>query len=426
MRICATAIIFFLAIGASGLSAQQKKLRTVAVIDFTNEQKSTGLAYLSKALPESISASLSNSTDIKIVERRKLAAMLKETELAQLGVTSSEEYQKAGKLAKADVLIVGSFSGKADAIHLSLKAIDVATGTVLDGKSFTAQLGDLFDKSTQAAQAMAAVISGQNLGYLTINTNPQGAEIFIDGFSVGTSPIVEYKLTAGEHRIFITKKGHSEREYPIIIKANDKVKWSANLPDLRKPVQSVIGFSMHRVFSENSDLNASNLYMPMLGLTFGSITGYFEMGFSSQDHSYSFSSPFGGQLTQDRRYVITLWTLGINYEPFDQLTYVSPYLGIFAGYMSATDYRKVQKSAGEVTDETLGENSLFQLGGKMGIEILPKNMFSFFIEGRYLYVPGEVSRVVHESQGLLGGLTARETKISLNSFSIGGGVKFSF
>lgn len=419
--------VFVLLTSLSQLYSLQKKMRTVAVLDFTNEQKSPGLDYLRQSLPESISASLSKSADVQVVERRNLSAVLKEAELAQLGVTDTEEIQKAGRLAKADVLILGSFSGKPDSIRLTMKAVESSTGKVIDGKNVSASLGDLFDKSAQAVLGMAGVISGKRLGTITISTNPEGAEIFLDGNSIGESPVIEHKISAGEHRIFITKMGYTEQEYTVSVKPGENVKWSANLPEKRKAQLIILAFSFHRVFSDNSALKPSNLYLPQVGLSFGKITAYFELGLSAWDHSYTYESAFGVPLTQERKYSVTLLVLGVNYEPFEHWTYVSPYVGAFIGGMLATDYRrKYLASEGETGDEQVKQAFLGILGLRAGLEIMPKNRISIFLEGRYSYVPQEVIRPIDESQGLLGGLVSKDTTLQLNSYTFGGGIKFSF
>ncbi|MBM7685084.1 MAG: hypothetical protein PWP07_1035 [Epulopiscium sp.] len=59
------------------------------------------------------------------------------------------------------------------------------------------------------------------LGKVSIDTNPSGAEVFIDDNYVGVSP-VETKLPYGEHKIAIVKEGYSPLQIPISLNETQK------------------------------------------------------------------------------------------------------------------------------------------------------------------------------------------------------------
>ncbi|WP_297489633.1 PEGA domain-containing protein [Thermococcus sp.] len=55
-------------------------------------------------------------------------------------------------------------------------------------------------------------------GKLTVNSNPSGAEVYIDGKKVGTTPLRNYTIPEGIHEVAIRKAGYAERAYAISIK----------------------------------------------------------------------------------------------------------------------------------------------------------------------------------------------------------------
>lgn len=398
------------------------KPRTVAVLNFTNASGAPSLDYLKSALPESVSATLSQNSSVKVVERAQITKVLSEIQLEQSGVLDGGEISRAGKLAKADVLLIGQFSGNPEKLTVVLKAVDVTSGVVLDGRTVEASLGDVLVQSGAAANSMMAIVSGRDLGYLTISSTPDDAEVLLDGALIGKTPIVEYKMAAGEHRIFIKKKGFKEQDNRIRVNAGERKKISESLAPARNAYSFHLGAGYRRFIPQSNLLTQGNVIVPRLGVAFGKFTAGAEMGIMLDlDHSYSYNSAFGTAIRQDRSYYLTTYSLAFDFEPFNDATYVSPFVGVFGGYARASDYRKL----GDNTDQKLSSNDLFMYGARAGIEIMPKFIVSFIIEGRYETFNRNITRSVSFSNGVLGGLGSTDTSLSLANFSIGGAVRFN-
>ncbi|MBC7195258.1 MAG: serine/threonine protein kinase, partial [Caldisericia bacterium] len=60
-----------------------------------------------------------------------------------------------------------------------------------------------------------------NFSYITINTTPSEAMVYIDDRDVGLSPIFNYKILSGEHKIKIFKEGYEEKLDTIVLKNNE-------------------------------------------------------------------------------------------------------------------------------------------------------------------------------------------------------------
>lgn len=405
----------------SGIDAAAKK--TVAVVNFQNSSGSPSLNYLRTALPESVSGTLSSAKEIKIVEREQLGKVLREIELEQSGAVDAGAVSRAGKLSKADVILIGSFTGNAEKLSVTLKAVDVATGVVLESRQVTAALGEVLEQSGQAALMMAASIAGGKVGYVTVTTNPAECEVLIDGVLVGKSPVVDYKLGAGKHRLFIRKADLSEYDSEITVTSGEHNRINETLAPKRKPAQFFIGVAYYRQLPASAALQQGNLFAAMLGVSFGKLTADLTYALNtSWDHSYAFTGAFG-TLTQSRNYQVNSYLIGISFEPFDSARYISPYIGIFGGYTRVSDYRL---KGSDNTQDRLASFDLLQVGTKFGIEIMPKFLVSLFLEARYHWFPKNINRTVNVSQGILGDPTSTTSEINLSNISVGGGARLNF
>jgi TolB-like protein len=401
-------------------AAQQK--RSVAVLNFQNSSGARSLEYLTTALPESISGALASAREIRTVERNSLKKVLKEIELGQTGAIDAAQVVEAGKLAHADILLLGSFSGDPEKITVTLKAVDVKTGVVMEGRSVTAPLADVLEQSSQAALQMASAIAGDKAGFLTITSNPDEAEVRIDGVIVGKTPLVEYKLSAGKHSLFLRKGGYKEEEREVNMQAGVVDKISETLLPLRKAVYIILGVGYQRLLPPSGPLQQANVFSGQIGFAISKWT--FDLTYAlnpSWEHSYNYSTPFGS-LTDSRSYLVNAYLLGVTFSPFE-FRYISPYVGLFGGFTRVTDY---ELTGSDKSSSKLASFDLFQVGGKFGLEIMPRQIFSLFIEGRYQYFPASISRPTKTSQGVLGGPAQAAGEIILSSFSVGGGIRLHF
>jgi TolB-like protein len=127
----------------------------IAVVDFTNTSGDTSYDYLSKTIPESLITSLAEGGDLRIVERGRLEAALKEMKLQLSDVVDEATAVQLGKAVGANAIIVGSFVAIGNKLRISSRLIDVQTATVITGKNATGRVGeDIFRVMDEMADAM--------------------------------------------------------------------------------------------------------------------------------------------------------------------------------------------------------------------------------------------------------------------------------
>lgn len=416
-RVLIICVALFFAHYAAVSAAQ----RTVAVMNFTNHTGDRGLGELSRSIPEALSATMMQSGDVNVVERAQLGRLLDEIALEQTGIFDERKVSRAGKLSSADVLILGSYSGSASDIVLTIKAVDVATGTILDGRVFRAPLDRLMEMSAQAGLAMASIISGKNLGTVTITSTPSEVDVYIDGRLAGKSPIVEYKIAEGKHRMRVTKTGYLEAETTLNVKRGRDASWSPYLPNEKLRSYSCIALGVAYFMPTSTDVKNAPLYTFMYGHSYSGLTLAAEAGYGKIDHSQELHFP-GWNVTQNRYYSTYTLFGHISYVLFPNWLVLQPYAGIMAGGIFITDYRK--KATAEDNEEKMLYQKRFSMGIKAGACIIPYSKVSLFVEGRFYVTPKKLQREVFEG-GILGE-SSHMTEYYFNAFSIGGGVRYRF
>jgi TolB-like protein len=396
----------------------------VAVVNFTNNTGDSSLKGLSSSIPEAVSGSLSQFKGIRLVERQNMSKVLNEVELQMSGMFDPDQTVKIGKMAKADILIIGSFGGNSGKVVLTIKAVDVATGRVLDGKLVQGPSSRIHDMASQAAISIAAVISGNNIGYISVSTNPDGSDVYIDGLNVGRSPVFDVKVAAGKHSVSAVKEDYIEAESTIDVGINAHEKWMPTLPSksMMNRSQWTLGMYAYEPVSPKAQLSA--LFALAYGKTFEHVYLGGELMSGWIQHDQDLKMPFSDDpITHQRMYVPVLAGIHLNVSPFLSWRYFSPYAGVFAqcGYV-----KNYQKEKGEYVDDIKTEQSfIYSFGPAVGINFLPYSKISLFVEGRFSWHPESTERYEYVApKGFAGAATLHKSSINLSGFCIGGGLTY--
>lgn len=413
-------ILTLLLVVFAAVSLQAKGKKTIAVMLFRNDTGSKSLQYLSGAFAESVSTVLSQNGDISVVERNQLATLLKEIELQQTGLFDEATAVKAGKLARADYLILGSYTGTADNLSVSIKLVDISTGKTVDGRMVQAPLSSIFDKTGQAAFSMMGIVAGKNTGYITVTTVPEGCEIWLDGIMIGRSPIVEYTVTEGKHTLMTISSGYTESIQSISVKNGMKATYSVRLIEKAKSNRMALGMFISGLMPVEEllypGISGSIFFSNIMGnvtltvegnLFYGYKEESIDLGFQTVDHSRSYM-----QYSIDGI---------IKYTPYSAFDTIMPYGGIMAGF---GNYNEYYEKNGETTVDT--DTGVAFLAPVAGAILFPHGKFSFFIEGRYyFYLSGKEKINEYTSNGVFG-VKATPVSTSLNAASVGLGVIYYF
>lgn len=119
---------------------------TLAVAPFRINSSDTLIAPLSYGLADLLMTDLARSSQIRLVDRLQLDAIMRELDLAQSGRVDTATAPRVGRLVGARRMVLGSLSsGRAGELVVDARIADVATSELRDAVSATAPLDRIFD-----------------------------------------------------------------------------------------------------------------------------------------------------------------------------------------------------------------------------------------------------------------------------------------
>jgi hypothetical protein len=129
------------------------------------------------------------------------------------GCTGESECLTAiGKKLAVKQIVSGNVGELGDSYVLNLKLIDVATGTEV--RRVSEPLRGSPDELIEAMRVAAyRLVAPEKLhGTVTILSDVEGAQIFVDGKAAGKTPLAKpiAKLSVGPHKLRITAKGYTD------------------------------------------------------------------------------------------------------------------------------------------------------------------------------------------------------------------------
>ena len=124
-------------------TAEQPVISAVAVWDPENLSfKDSGRPDLGQVLAGEIIQTL-QSSDIQVVEREKLVAMLEELKLGSSELADESTRLKVGRMIGAREMVFGGYMVVGNTMRLDLRMVDVATGKVVRTAKMTAGANDI-------------------------------------------------------------------------------------------------------------------------------------------------------------------------------------------------------------------------------------------------------------------------------------------
>lgn len=133
---------------------------TTAVAPFVNATGRDDLNPLSYGIPDLLSAVLGNSTNLHVVDRSMLNAVIAEQGLSFAKAGASDSFVKVGKLINADTILTGSIM-EADAVtvRIAVQVIEVNTAAILKSVVRQGAVSDLVALCEDIASAVGDVLA---------------------------------------------------------------------------------------------------------------------------------------------------------------------------------------------------------------------------------------------------------------------------
>ncbi len=165
----------------------------------------------SKVLTELFETGLVNTEAFQVIEQNRVQEIVEAQKYALEDCTDEACAVEFGRLLAADRIVLGTFSSVGGQFIINAKIIDVETGQNIKADKVTAAT---INEMTEKVELLAFKLAGltvapsgaeeriaREFGELFINTEPSGADIFINGVKKGRSPELFSKVPLGRIRI---------------------------------------------------------------------------------------------------------------------------------------------------------------------------------------------------------------------------------
>jgi TolB-like protein len=137
--------------------------RSVGITPFAVNARDTTIAPLAYGLADILITDLQRSSQLQLVDRMRLDALLREVQLVEAGRVDPATAPRVGKLVGARRLVLGSLSERPGGqIVIDARIADVATGELRTGLSASAPLADILAAEKELAIRLLAQL-GVNL-----------------------------------------------------------------------------------------------------------------------------------------------------------------------------------------------------------------------------------------------------------------------
>jgi TolB-like protein len=158
--------------GATGIDtvvvAKGRRI-SVGILPFENSTGNDQLTALVKSAQEHFTATLSRSTTIKIMERNRLADILKEQALGLSGIMNDSTVVKVGNISGLQVMIAGSITTSGSYYRIGARIINVETSAIVASASLL--ISDALQISEAGTELAAQLLYKFTEEKLEINRN---------------------------------------------------------------------------------------------------------------------------------------------------------------------------------------------------------------------------------------------------------------
>jgi len=373
-------ITFFYLLFSFNLNAAQ-----VIIIKFQNlSDNKIDSDFFAEKFPTIIEARLKKEKDIKISELPNIDKVLNEMNLSKNGLEPAQDIQ-IGKQVQAEYIITGNYKVIKDDIELNYRMTKIANGEIRFVGNLKGKAIKLLKSLESSSDMMAAEILGTRSAYLNLTSNPYFCDIYIDGNFIGESPIIEYPINPGVHRIEAMKDYYINYNNEIDFKHNENVNHEARLASLIT-FRGSMGGSLYSGLLNNEQLKLTKNFT---GIQMMADFNIKKILIRSDITSWAMyrNHPlkiFNSTNFERRKYHNLVFSIETGYLLNILPRYLTLTPSISAGYRIISD--KLLNPV-DFVDESIPpyfiHTDLFQPGAHLYINIFPISIFGIYIKGSY-------------------------------------------
>jgi len=182
---------------------------TLAVAYFDNNSGSTEFDPLRKGLADMLITDLVNLSNLRVVERDRLNAVIDELKLGQTKLVDQGSAVKMGKLLSAEYVLTGGMSISNETMRIDARVIKVETGNAVSAQRVDGPLTDFFAVEKDLVEALikdllikvlpeerSKLRRNQTQSYQAFNSYSQGLDAKDQGRDAAAAKLFQQALAA--------------------------------------------------------------------------------------------------------------------------------------------------------------------------------------------------------------------------------------
>jgi hypothetical protein len=180
------------------------------------------------ALANDFVAALHRTGRFHIVDREDMSAILEELKFQASDLADERKVVKLGGLVGVGLFATCDVKSIEGIYQITARLISVETAKV--EKIATGRCQAKLDFLAAMFNDIAFELAGEEerKGRLLIETHPPGADVFLFGVSVGSSPLT-LRLAPGAYLLSVERRGYGERRKTLHVDAGQETSWKIEL-----------------------------------------------------------------------------------------------------------------------------------------------------------------------------------------------------
>jgi len=228
--------LIVLLLAASPLAAQQDK-PTLAVLDLEGR----GISQMEAgSLTDRLRTALVRTRDVTVVERGQMERIMQEQDFQMTGCTSDECAVEVGQLLGVTTMVAGSIGKVGATYSIDLRTIDVGSGQITHSmfRDYRGEIDGLLGIMPEVAQELVAAVTAAKPppepvpepATVTIDSDPAGATIVLNGVEAGTTPLTQTEIDPDRrHTLSISLAGYQPVDTTLFAEAGQSYKLDLSL-----------------------------------------------------------------------------------------------------------------------------------------------------------------------------------------------------
>jgi TolB-like protein len=213
--LCSFAFVFIVSDVVNALCQDGKVQPRIAVLPFTDTNKSAKEDEYGEAISNMLMTKLINDKVFQVIERSQINMIIEELKLNLSGVIDSNTSKKIGEIYGVDYLVFGSVAKFGNRVETDIRLVETQSGKAELAESASSNNeAEMRSMVENLVYKIENRYQDKNKKEVSIVSNPSRASVYVDGKFTGETPLTG-KLVFGSHAVKIVKPNYLNWEQTV-------------------------------------------------------------------------------------------------------------------------------------------------------------------------------------------------------------------